>query len=122
MGNKKKSVAPLLLADLADQVADVVGRHGIVPPEAAAEIGIEVVDRMRLVWGGQPIYFDKGVAIDVSRRDIEMWERFNGQNHAELARAYNLSVIHVYRRIKTVGRAMRGERQGELFNQSGGEK
>lgn len=110
--------APQLIADLADKVAAAVARRGI-DPEAAAQIGIEVADQMRADWGGQAIYFAKGVAIDISRRDLEMWEKFNGRNHAELAREFDLSVIHVYRRIKSIGEAARAQRQGSLFAAEG---
>lgn len=106
--------APQLIADLADKIAAAVAKRGL-DPEAAAQVGVEVADQMRADWGGQAIYFAKGLAIDISRRDLEIWERFNGTNHDELARAYNLSVIHVYRRIKTIGDAMRAKRQGGLF-------
>ena len=108
--------APQLIADLADKVAAAVAKRGL-DPEAAAQIGVEVADQMRADWGGQAIYFAKGMAIDISRRDLEIWEKFNGKNHAELAREYNLSVIHIYRRVKSVGDAMRAKRQGSLFEE-----
>jgi len=108
--------APQLIADLADKVAAAVARRGL-EAEAAAQIGIEVADQMRADWGGQAIYFAKGTAIDISRRDLEIWEKFNGKNHAELAREYDLSVIHIYRRMKSVGDAMRAKRQGALFQE-----
>jgi len=109
--------APQLIADLADKVADAVAKRGI-EAEAAAQIGVEVADLMRADWGGQAIYFAKGLAIDISRRDLEMFEKFNGHNHAELAREYDLSVIHIYRRIKSVGDALRAKRQGDLFQEA----
>lgn len=109
--------APQLIADLADKVAAAVAKRG-VDPEAAAQIGIEIADQMRADWGGQAIYFAKGVAIDISRRDQEIWVKFNGTNHAELAKEYDLSVIHIYRRIKSVGAALRAKRQGDLFQEA----
>jgi len=110
--------APQLLADLADKLALALAKRGI-GPESAAEIGIEIADQMRADWGGQHIYFPQGAAIDITRRDMELWEKFNGHNHAALAREYDLSVIHVYRRVKLVGAAMRAKRQGDLFNTGG---
>lgn len=109
--------APQLIADLADKVAAAVARRGL-DPETAAQIGIEVADQMRADWGGQAIYFAKGTAIDISRRDLEMWEKFDGRNHAELAREFGLSVVHVYRRLKSVGEAQRARRQQSLFEPS----
>lgn len=106
--------APQLIADLADKVAAAVAKRGL-DPEAAAQVGIEVADQMRADWGGQAIYFAKGCFIDINRRDLEIWEKFNGHNHAELAKEYDLSVVHLYRRIKSVGDAMRAKRQSDLF-------
>lgn len=108
--------APQLIADLADKVAAAVAARGL-DAETAAQIGIEVADLMREDWGGQPIYFAKGLAIDISRRDIDLWEKFDGRNHAELAREFGLSVVYVYRRIKSVGAAMRARRQLDMFPQ-----
>lgn len=106
--------APQLLADLADTVAAELVTAGI-DEEQAADIGIKVADRMRNDWGGEPIYFPKGCAIDISRRDIEIWNAFPQKDHIQLAREYDLSVIHIYRILKTVGAAMRALRQAALF-------
>lgn len=106
--------APELLAALADTVAAELVAAGI-DNERAADIGIKVMDRMRDTWGGEPIYFPKGCAIDISRRDLAIWEKFDGQNHVELAREYDLSVIHIYRVVKAVGTFMRAQRQSDLF-------
>lgn len=108
------AAAPQLIADLADKVAAALAKRDI-EPERAAEIGIEVADEMRADWGGQALYFPKGCAMDISRRDRELFERFNGTNHDELAREYNLSVIHVYRVVKAVRSAEIKRRQGDLF-------
>lgn len=106
--------APQLIADLADKVAAAVAKRG-VEPERAAEIGIEVADEMRADWGGQALYFPKGCAMNISRRDLELFERFNGTNHDVLAREYNLSVIHIYRVVKAVRSAEIKRRQSDLF-------
>lgn len=106
--------APELLTALADTVADLLVTEGLAP-ERAADIGMKVMDRMRDDWGGEPIYFPKGCAIDISRRDMEIWERFTGRNHTELAREYDLSVIHIYRIVKYVGAEITKKRQGALF-------
>lgn len=108
--------APELLTALADTVATMLAAEGI-EPDRAADIGIKVMDRMRDDWGGEPIYFPKGCAIDISRRDMEMFDKFNGRNHTDLSKEYNLSVIHVYRIVKYVRAEMIKKRQGDLFQE-----
>ncbi|OHC68616.1 MAG: hypothetical protein A3H93_09135 [Rhodocyclales bacterium RIFCSPLOWO2_02_FULL_63_24] len=103
-----------LLEALADTVAAELVAAGI-GDEQAAEIGVKVMDRMRKDWGGDSFYFPKGCAIDIARRDLEIYEKFDGRNHTELGREYDLSVIHIYRIVKAVGAEMMKRRQPALF-------
>lgn len=106
--------APELLSALAEIVSVMAAEEG-VDPELASTLGVKVMDRMREDWGGQPIYFPKGVSIDIDRRDMEIFDKFNGSNHDVLAKEYNLSVIHIYRIVKVVRAEMLKKRQGALF-------
>lgn len=106
--------APELLTALADTVASLLLAEGI-DPDRASDIGLKVMDRMREDWGGEPIYFPKGCAIDISRRDSEIYEKFNGTNHVILSKEFDLSVIHIYRVVKAVGAALLKQRQAQLF-------
>ena len=105
---------PELLQDLCDQVALKLVQFG-VDPEKASEIGFATSEHMREHWGGQPIYLPKGVQYEFSRRDIEVFEKFNGHNHAALAREYNLTVMRIYQIIKAVRAELVKKRQGALF-------
>ncbi|WP_153114592.1 Mor transcription activator family protein [Rhodocyclus tenuis] len=106
--------APQLIADLAETIAAELVKSGQTE-EIAVEIGVAVADKIRGDWGGEPIYIPKGCAIDISRRDVEIFEKFNGTNHHALAREYNLTVIHIYRVVKAVRLEMVKKRQGALF-------
>lgn len=105
---------PELLADLADQVAVKLVEQGI-EAERAAEIGLAAAEHIRANWSGQSLYLPKGVQYDLSRRDMEIFERFNGTNHEVLAREYNLTVMRIYQIIKAVKAEMVRRRQGSLF-------
>ncbi len=105
---------PELLADLADQVATRLAALE-VDPERAAEIGLSVAEHVRKHWSGQSLYLPKGVQYTLSRRDMEIFERFNGQNHEVLAREYNLTVMRIYQIVKAVRAELVRKRQGALF-------
>jgi Mor family transcriptional regulator len=105
---------PELLADLADQVAVKLVENGI-EAERAADIGLSAAEHIRANWSGQSLYLPKGVQYDLSRRDVEIFERFNGTNHEVLAREYNLTVMRIYQIVKAVRAEMVRKRQGSLF-------
>lgn len=105
---------PEILRDLADQVALKISELG-VDTEKCADIGFAVAEHIREHWGGQPIYLAKGVQYDFSMRDMQLFERFNGHNHVELAREYNLTVMRIYQIVKAVRAELVKKRQGALF-------
>lgn len=105
---------PELLSDLADQVALKLVEHG-VELEKSADIGFAVAEHVRANWSGQSLYLPKGVQYQLSRRDAEIFEQFNGTNHELLARRYNLTVMRVYQILKAVKAEMIKKRQNSLF-------
>ncbi len=105
---------PELLADLADQVAAKLVELG-TDLEKATEIGFATAEHIRENWSGQSLYLPKGVQYTLSRRDMEIFERFNGQNHEVLAREYNLTVMRIYQIVKAVRAELVRKRQGALF-------
>lgn len=105
---------PELLADLADQVAGRLVELGI-DMERAAEVGFAIAEHVRSHWSGQSLYFAKGLRFELSCRDMEIFERFNGRNHEALAREYNLTVMRIYQIVKAVRAELVAKRQGSLF-------
>lgn len=108
------SAYPELLADLAAQVATKLVECG-VGKDHAADIGMQTAEHIRTHWSGQPIYIPKGIAWEFAQRDIEIFQKFNGRNHAALAREYNLTVMRIYQIVKAVRAAQIAKRQGALF-------
>lgn len=68
------------------------------------QLGKQIAGLLAKQWAGQIVYFPKEIEQKLSARDLELYSRFNGLNHAELAREYAVSLQHVYRIIKEVQR------------------
>lgn len=112
--NDTRAGYPELLADLADQVASKLVEFG-VEVEKAADIGFAAAEHVRSHWAGQSMYLPKGMRYDFDRKYLEIFEGFNGHNHEELARKYNLTVMRIYQIIKAVRTEMLRKKQGSLF-------
>lgn len=110
-----RSKGPELLLDLASHVAAQVKALCGVSQETADAVGLAVADFMSGHWGGQLLYFPKGMARKLSARDMEIYTRFNGSNHADLARENDVSLQHIYRIIKIVHAGEIAARQGGFF-------
>lgn len=103
-----------MLVDIAEQAEERLVSIGI-DHEEAGRWGWEVARHLNAFWGGGHLYICKGIHYEISRRDQEIYRRFNGENHDWLAQEYNLTVQHVYRVVKRVGDAERAKRQTRLF-------
>ena len=97
---------PAILSDLAEQVQTQLGRRGVAR-DVAEQIAGEVTEYIRRHWGGQQIYVPKGTRYDLTARDVEIYEKFNGRNFAELCRDYHLTEV----RLRAIIREMRRKRR-----------
>lgn len=107
-----------LLADLADRIADHLERSKRIDEAVTRQIGEDIAYEMADVWGGQLVYFPKGKFALLSKRDRQIFAKFTGHNHADLARDYKVSVQHIYRIIKVMSRRELADRHSDLFEQS----
>lgn len=64
--------------------------------------------------GGEAIYFAKGLAMHVSSRDRELYAKFNGHNHRELAKLYDITETRVRQIIAAIERERFLARQNKL--------
>lgn len=108
-----------LLADLVSKVADELKQKGITP-ETAEEIGNSVAKRIAREWGGCNLYIPRGLLWGIDERDLEIFEKFDGSNHFELAKEYGLSVQWIYQLVNRVREAKIRENQGDLFAEEEG--
>ncbi len=81
---------PSFLADIAGHNARILIEKGI-GEEKAIEVGCEVAEFFRAQWGGLSIYVPKGQKFEQSKRDVKIYEEFDGSNMVELCRKYELS-------------------------------
>ncbi|MCJ8285122.1 Mor transcription activator family protein [Halomonas sp.] len=69
--------------------------------------------------GGHIFYLPKGQQIDRALRDREIWERHDGQNVAELAKAYGLNEVRIYKILAEQRLLARRRHQPDLFERHG---
>lgn len=74
-------VQAVAIASLTEHVSDA----------AAEMIASALVDRLADHWGGQLINFPKDHHWKLSKRDLEVYNAYNGHNLGELAQRYNIS-------------------------------
>lgn len=106
---------PELVADMEDQTAACLTRELKIERRRAAEIAKKVVRHITDNWGGQLIYIPKNLLGHVSERDMKIYQEFNGKNHGQLSKKYNLTEQHIYRIVKDVGIRETAKRQTDLF-------
>lgn len=110
-----QSVGAELLVDLAQKVAYALVSRAGVDAETAERIGIEVADLTAEDWGGQVLYIPKGSAYKLSKLHLQIYEEFDGTNHAALASKYDYTVPAIYRIIKRIKRQEMARRQFDMF-------
>lgn len=114
-----KKEGPDLLVDLADHVAVTLIEMLQVPQHLAEHAGLEVADRIAAHWRGQHIYVPMGLAPKAYSRNRLIYEEFNGRNHSELARKHGVSLVWLYKIVKTVHKDEMAKRQPDMFSKSG---
>lgn len=110
-----KSKGPELLSDLATHAAETMVELLEIDPELAQQAGMELANRMTVVWGGQNIYFPMGISYKVSQRDRQIFSEFTGNNHSDLARKYHCSLQWIYKIVRTIRAEELARRQGDMF-------
>lgn len=100
MSNNKYKSADFL-QDLQDHTIAVLTQSELgITQDVAIKIARELTDLTRKNWGGSNIYFPVNDFGKLSERDQEIYSKFNGGNHFDLSREYNVSEIYIYRIVK----------------------
>lgn len=79
-----------ITADLAAQMSTNMVQDGIWR-EVAEEIGLVSLIKVLEIIGGTTIYAPKVDTVTRPIRDLQIKKEFNGYNHLELAKKYNLT-------------------------------
>lgn len=106
---------PELLMDLADKSAKILQECIEIDPEIANHVGSQIARNIAESWGGQTVYIQKGMGMFAHERDLQIYKEFSGNNHAELARKYKISMQWVYVIVKKMQAIKMREVQPELF-------
>ena len=108
---------PELVADLeAQAVACLLSVCPMIDHQSATVISKQLSRHLSDNWGGQLIYFPQNHGGKLDERDKQIYEEFDGRNHAYLARKYNLAIQQIYKIVKTVGQYELANRQGSLLD------
>ena len=85
-----------------------------IEPELADQAGCAISEMLANEWGGQLVNIPKDHHYRLATRDLEIYEKFDGRNHDQLAREYKIGVRAIYKIISRV-RAMGDPNQSSLF-------
>lgn len=92
---------PELISYIAINVRDTLLTEG-TKIEAANAVALATAERLIESFGGQSIYVPKATITLVSRRNLKLYEEFDGKNAITLAHKYGLTVQRVYQIIKSI--------------------
>ena len=115
LGKQSKQGKALLL-DLRDHACRLLQNLKTVDQAAASQISNELMYQISQDWGGQSIYIIKDDSFQAEERDVQIYKEFNGYNHTELARKYDLTEAYIYRIVKRMAEQERNRRQPSLFD------
>jgi Mor family transcriptional regulator len=109
---------PEVLADIAREIHARLMDHPMVKLEhpIAAEIALAVAEHVRKNIGGVQTYVPRGIGYELSIRDREMFQKFDGTNYHELAREYNMTEMRARQIMNHIMRIERAKRQQSLFD------
>lgn len=90
-----------LLAELAD-VAERWLLEQDVPAVAANVTASGLVDHIADYWAGQVITFPKDARYKLTLRELEIYDKHNGNNADQLARQYNMTLRGMNKLLKRI--------------------
>lgn len=107
-----------VLEQLAADIASGYVEEFKDTPEEARKRAELAMSRIQTQAGGGGLYVGKGHLWFVDERHQRIYRRFNGANHAQLAREFGLTERQIYTIVERVGREEFLRKQGNLFDAS----
>ena len=93
--------APEMLADLMDAGSTIARQFGL-DDEQADELALRIVEQLENDWRGQQLYFGSTTKMRLSKRDLDIFREFTGNNVPELAAKYKVSAVWIYAVLRRV--------------------
>ena len=106
---------PELLADLESQACACLLSIAPVDKTTAQQISRQLANHLVANWRGQTIYFPRNYGGILDERDQRIYADFNGKNHQQLAKKYDIAVQQIYQIVKRVRQDEMAKRQIGLF-------
>lgn len=103
-----------LFMDMIIHLEDELIKQGVAE-EKASSSARETCEQLRKTFGGELIYVSKGRDVNSTLKHHEVFKGFNGNNHRQLAKQFDITVPHVYRIIKKILKEETDKRQPQLF-------
>jgi len=105
---------PAIISDFIDGANSVLKEFGLNETErdlAAHKLAEMIVKN----WAGSLQYIPQNYALKISSRNVEIWDKFTGNNYADLAKEYGISIPWIYKIIKQARKEFQDKNQGSLF-------
>lgn len=102
------------LADIGNIIASGLARLGLTSEQIKAN-AFAITETIRRECGG--VYLPRGAQFDLSQREEQIWQEFNGTNYAQLAKKHGHSEVHIRSIVKRGRDRDRARRQMPLFGE-----
>lgn len=109
-----------LFEDVMSHVEQVLVAHDVKAFHASLAAAA-VADRLADHWGGQNLTFPKDYRRKLTKRELQIFDEWKGDNWSELARKYDIAertVRRVIARIKAKLKAARDDAQMDMLDTS----
>ncbi len=107
--------APELIKELATTAESILINNYHYDKDVAKKIAVDFGTAFAQSCGGMQVYIPVGAGIQISERNLEIYNKFTGHNHNELAKEFGLSVQWIYKILKKVEKHKQDEVQPRLF-------
>lgn len=94
---------PKILADIAQLLRSPLNEH--LPNALADTLAMAQTEQLSQTYSGCQVYFPKQNVLKHRKRDKALYREFTGNNHADLASRYCLTVSRVYEIVERVRKA-----------------
>lgn len=86
-----------------------------MPASTVKQAGEQVSQRLACVWINCVVHIPQGIKYRAMLRNKEIFDKFTGNNHAELAHEFGFSIQHIYQVIRAERCSYIRERQTDMF-------